>query len=147
MNRKQRTVIAIASLFLVLSGLFLPFDAEYRTEGDNLKKFMGYRLAFDPPSELEMFLALRGDRPKAIMGTTVEEITALCEREGDSAEDKQAMIGLFLKDQEKADSELLKPLLRRVRFTVITSRVWLQIGLIVATAAGGVLMLGSKKVP
>lgn len=60
MNKKQRMVIAIAVLLVILSGLFPPYEGEYRLEGDNNKKFMGYRFLFDPPSQTEVCQSILG---------------------------------------------------------------------------------------
>lgn len=54
MNIKQKIVIAVATVLVALSGLFPPFEGEYRRQGDNLRKYIGYHSIFSPPSDVAL---------------------------------------------------------------------------------------------
>ena len=65
MNRKQRIVISIGIFLVVLSGLFPPYEGELRSEGDTLKKYMGYHFLFLPPNERAVYIAVFNRTPKS----------------------------------------------------------------------------------
>jgi len=52
---------------VILSGLFPAYEGEFRREGDNLKKYMGYHFLFLPPSERAVFEAVIGKSPSNTM--------------------------------------------------------------------------------
>ncbi len=63
MNKKQQIVVAMAVACVALSGLFPPYEGEYRREGDNLKRYIGYRFLFAPPSEEDVCRIIHGKEP------------------------------------------------------------------------------------
>ena len=50
MNKKQRIILSIGVLAVIVSGLFPPYEGEIRLEGDNRKIYMGYHFLFAPPT-------------------------------------------------------------------------------------------------
>jgi hypothetical protein len=64
MNKKQRIIISIGILLVILSGLFPPYEGEFRREGDNLKKYMGHHFLFLPPNERAVYIAVFDRTPK-----------------------------------------------------------------------------------
>ena len=65
MNKKQRIIIGIGIFLVILSWLFPPYEGEFRREGDNLKKYMGYHFLFLPPSERTVYVAVFGRTPNS----------------------------------------------------------------------------------
>src|SRR3989338_6937350 len=60
MNKKQRIILSIGILVVILSGLFPPYEGEFRKEGDNRKIYMGYHFLFASPTERDVLEAFRG---------------------------------------------------------------------------------------
>jgi len=63
MNKKQRIVVLIGTVLAVLSGLFPPYEGEFRREGEVLTKYMGNYFLFAPPTEGEVYQAILGRTP------------------------------------------------------------------------------------
>jgi len=63
MNKKQKMAVAIAVALVVLNGVYPPYVGEYIRGGDNPKKYLGYHSLFAPPSEADVFRAIRGGKP------------------------------------------------------------------------------------
>ena len=61
MNKHQRIVIVITILLVTLSGLFPPFQGEYRYKDIYRSKYMGYHSIFIPPSSRDVCEAITGD--------------------------------------------------------------------------------------
>ena len=60
MNRRQKVVVVIGVILVLLCGLFPPFEGECRLRGENLKAFVGYRFLFSPPSQDEVWSVIGG---------------------------------------------------------------------------------------
>ena len=60
MNIKQKIVIVIGIFLVIMNCLFLPYEGEYRVEGDNFKVYLGYHFLFTPPTKREVSQAFWG---------------------------------------------------------------------------------------
>jgi hypothetical protein len=49
-NLRQRIVLILGVSVLILCGIYQPYEAELRIQGDNLKAFLGYYTIFYPPT-------------------------------------------------------------------------------------------------
>lgn len=58
MNTKQKIVIGIAVVLVALSGLFPPFQGEYRGEDEHAKVYMGHWFLFSPPDGDDVYSAI-----------------------------------------------------------------------------------------
>ena len=54
MNRKQKIVVGLAVVLVMISGLFPAYEGEMTTNGDNLKCRLGHHFIFTPPSSYEV---------------------------------------------------------------------------------------------
>ncbi len=102
MNGRQRIAIGIGVALVIFSGLFPPYEAEWRRSGDNAKMFLGYYFVLAPPGP--------HDAQRAFWSLTGNQ----------------------------------KPLNASCSTQIVTSRVWLQLGVIVVATAGVVLLLATK---
>jgi hypothetical protein len=62
MNKKQRIILSIGILLVIVNGLFPPYEGELRRQSDNLKNYMGYHFLFTPPTERDVYEAILGRR-------------------------------------------------------------------------------------
>lgn len=60
LNKVQRIILSVGILLAVTSGLFLPYEGEISSEGDNPKIYMGHYFLFTPPTKTEVFEAYLG---------------------------------------------------------------------------------------
>lgn len=54
MNRNQKIILIFGLLLILLSGLFPVYEGEWRREGDNLKKYLGYYFILNPPNSINV---------------------------------------------------------------------------------------------
>jgi hypothetical protein len=50
MNFRQKIIVGLGTLLILITGLYPPYEGVYIREGDNLKIFLGYHRFFDPPT-------------------------------------------------------------------------------------------------
>ncbi len=60
MNSNQKIVIGIAVALIALSGLFPPYQGEYRAEDEHTKAYIGYWFLFSPPDGYDVYYAIYG---------------------------------------------------------------------------------------
>jgi len=65
MNKRQQIIISVGILLVILSGLFPFYEGEFRREGANLEKYMGYHFLFLPPNERDVYEAVLGRTPSS----------------------------------------------------------------------------------
>ncbi len=63
MNKKQQAAIWIGAAFVICAAVYVPFEAVYFREGDNLRTYMGYRFFFAPPAKIEVYHAIWNRSP------------------------------------------------------------------------------------
>jgi len=54
MNRKQKIVVGLAVILVMISGLFPAYEGEMATNGDGFKCRLGHHFIFTPPSSYEV---------------------------------------------------------------------------------------------
>ena len=115
MNKPQKTVLLIGMLLALTAGVFVPYDAEIRGKGDNLKKYIGYHLLFSPP-----------DRLKVMRGFDVVSL-----KKARAYEYAQNYEDRFRKDA--------------LTFHVLHEIVWIELGVITLLTIGAMGLFQAKK--
>ncbi|OGV71213.1 MAG: hypothetical protein A3K19_11775 [Lentisphaerae bacterium RIFOXYB12_FULL_65_16] len=62
-NHRQRIAIGVGTLLVVLSGLFPPFEGEYRPGSRQYANYMGYHFLFAPPTKKEVYRVVMEEQP------------------------------------------------------------------------------------
>lgn len=65
MNQKQRIVILIGIILVLICGLFPPYEGEIRTSGENIKKEIGYHFLLSSLSAEKIHNEMLSDYPEA----------------------------------------------------------------------------------
>ena len=124
MNRKQKIVILVGTLLILLSGLFPPYVGVYAKEGDNWEKFLGYHFLFSPPSQ------------EYICGVILQSVNRYSEEPTDR-------LGERLREfQSRRDARLAAP---NCSASIEFSRFGVQIIVVLLASVGGIVLFSKGK--